>query len=193
MSVYKCVSKVQAALAATGIPKGQRNTQQNYNFRGIDDILSALAPLIAEHGLLILPFVKERTLVEGQSKGGGTLFYTTLKVEYSLVSVEDGSAHVVCAAGEAMDSGDKGTNKAMSSAFKNMAIQAFCIPTQGDNDTENHSPEWGGGTQQQPRQPQSKMMPECPQCGSDTSVDNSKTGSGFHCFKKLSGCGASWE
>jgi hypothetical protein len=38
--------------------------------------------------------------------------------------------------GEAMDSGDKATNKAMSAAYKYMAMQEFCIPTEGDNDAD---------------------------------------------------------
>jgi hypothetical protein len=35
-----------------------------------------------------------------------------------------------------MDSGDKATNKAMSAAYKYAAMQAFCIPTEGDNDAD---------------------------------------------------------
>ena len=35
-----------------------------------------------------------------------------------------------------MDSADKATNKAMSAAYKYAAIQAFCIPTEGDNDAD---------------------------------------------------------
>jgi hypothetical protein len=40
-----------------------------------------------------------------------------------------------------MDSSDKATNKAMSAAYKYAAFQAFAIPTEGDNDTENNTPE----------------------------------------------------
>lgn len=43
--------------------------------------------------------------------------------------------------GEAMDSADKATNKAMSAAYKYMATQEFCIPTEGDNDADLHTPE----------------------------------------------------
>jgi hypothetical protein len=35
-----------------------------------------------------------------------------------------------------MDSADKATNKAMSAAYKYMAMQTFCIPTEGDNDAD---------------------------------------------------------
>ncbi|MNY54686.1 hypothetical protein D3C86_1905820 [compost metagenome] len=38
-----------------------------------------------------------------------------------------------------MDSGDKATNKAMSAAYKYAAFQAFCIPTEGDNDADGQT------------------------------------------------------
>jgi hypothetical protein len=58
-----------------------------------------------------------------------------------LVSAEDGSKHTARTFGEAMDSGDKATNKAMSAAYKYMAFQTFAIPTEGDNDADNHTHE----------------------------------------------------
>ena len=135
--VYKSINAVQAALAVNGISKDRKNNQgSGYMFRGIDDIFNALAPLLATHGLCILPRVLSRDCVERQSKAGGTLFYTTVEAEFDFVSAEDGSKHTVKTFGEAMDSGDKGTNKAMSAAYKYAAFQAFCIPTEGDNDAD---------------------------------------------------------
>ena len=75
------------------------------------------------------------------SKSGGNLFYVTVEAEFDLVAAEDGSKHTIRTFGEAMDSGDKATNKAMSAAYKYAAMQAFSIPTEGDNDTENHTHE----------------------------------------------------
>ena len=44
--------------------------------------------------------------------------------------------------GEAMDTGDKATNKAMSAAMKYALLQTFCIPTEeGGKDTEENSHE----------------------------------------------------
>ncbi len=42
-------------------------------------------------------------------------------------------------AGEAMDSGDKGCNKAESAAYKYACFQAFCIPVEGDVDADSES------------------------------------------------------
>jgi hypothetical protein len=137
MEVYKAINAVQAELAKSGISKDRRNTQgAGYNFRGIDDIYNALAPLLADKGLCILPRVLSRESVERVSKQGGALFYITVEAEFDFVSTADGSKHTVKTFGEAMDSGDKATNKAMSAAYKYAAFQAFCIPTEGDNDAD---------------------------------------------------------
>jgi hypothetical protein len=136
LSVYKSINSVQAALAKTGISKNNRNQQQGYNFRGIDDVYNVLSPLLAEHGLCILPRMLSRSCEERQTQKGGTLFYVTVDAEFDFVCAEDGSKHTIKTFGEAMDSGDKATNKAMSAAYKYAAFQAFAIPTEGDNDAD---------------------------------------------------------
>jgi len=134
--VYEAIAGVMADLAKTGISKDSTNSQQNFKFRGIDAVYNALATKLAAHKLCILPRVLSRTVTEKQTRSGGALFYTVLDVEFDFVSAEDGSKHTVRTIGEAMDSGDKSTNKAMSAAYKYACIQAFCIPTEGDNDAD---------------------------------------------------------
>lgn len=143
-AVYKAINKVQADLAKIGIAKDRKNMQGKgggYNFRGIDDVYNALSPLLAEHGLCILPRMLKRECIERTSASGGALFYVTVEAEFDLVAAEDGSKHVVRTFGEAFDSGDKATNKAMSAAYKYAAFQAFSIPTEGDNDADAHTHE----------------------------------------------------
>jgi len=135
--VYKAINAVQTDLATVGITKDRRNQQgSGYNFRGIDDVYNTIAPLLAKHGLCILPRVLAREVTERLSQKGGALFYVTVEVEFDFVSAEDGSKHVVKTFGEAMDSGDKATNKAMSAAYKYACFQAFSIPTEADNDAD---------------------------------------------------------
>ena len=137
MKVYQSINAVQKELSTIGITKDRTNTQgSGYKFRGIDDVYNAIAPLLAKHGLCILPRVLTRECVERLSKNGGALFYVTVEVEFDFVSAEDGSKHTVKTFGEAMDSGDKATNKAMSAAYKYAAFQAFSIPTESDNDAD---------------------------------------------------------
>ena len=137
MKVYAAINAVQRALSVSGIEKNRRNTQgSGYNFRGIDDVYNAIAPLLAEHGLCIVPRFLTRVCEERQSKAGGALFYVTVEAEFDFISSEDGSKHTARTFGEAMDSGDKATNKAMSAAYKYAAFQTFAIPTEGNPDAD---------------------------------------------------------
>jgi len=140
MKVYQAINAVQKELSTVGITKDRTNTQgSGYKFRGIDDVYNAISPMLAKHALCILPRVLTRECVERLSKNGGALFYVTVEVEFDFVSAEDGSKHTVKTFGEAMDSGDKATNKAMSAAYKYAAFQAFSIPTESDNDADAHT------------------------------------------------------
>ena len=145
MQVYKAINAVQAALAKIGISKdGVNNQGTGYRFRGIDQVFNTLAPLLAEHGLCILPRVIKSEQTERTSSAGKLLIYSYVTMEFDLVASGDGSKHTVCTVGEAFDSGDKSMNKAMSAAYKYAAFQTFSIPTEGDNDADGSTHEVGG-------------------------------------------------
>jgi hypothetical protein len=133
-AVYRAIASVMEDVGREGIAKGRRNQQQGYSFRGIDDVYNALAPILARHHLIIVPRVLTREKTEQTTQKGGILFYVVVQVEFDIVCATDGSKITACTWGEAMDSADKATNKAMSAAYKYMAMQTFCIPTEGDND-----------------------------------------------------------
>lgn len=134
--VYAKIAAVMAEIAKEGIGKDRKNEQQGYKFRGIDDVYNALAGPLSRNGLVILPRMKEREVVERTTAKGNALFYVTVKAEFDFVAAEDGSLHTIEMYGEAMDSADKATNKAMSAAYKYACVEAFCIPTEGDNDAD---------------------------------------------------------
>lgn len=134
--VYAKIAAVQGELAKVGIAKSRRNAQQGYNFRGIDEVYAALSPLLSAHGLVIVPRVLEREVVERSTHKGTALFNVTVRAEFDFISADDGSIHTAATFGEAMDSADKATNKAMSAAYKYAAFMTFAIPTEGDNDAD---------------------------------------------------------
>jgi hypothetical protein len=161
--VYAAINAVQADLTKEGITKNRKNQQQGYSFRGIDDVFNALSPLMAKHGLCILPRILSRECVERQTAKGGTLFYVTVEAEFDFVSSKDASTHMVRTFGEAMDSADKATNKAMSAAYKYACLQAFAIPTEGDNDAD---------AQTHHVQPPQRPAPPAPQMMTDAQRKN---------------------
>ena len=141
MSVYQAISNVTAELARSGIGKTKRNAAQGFSYRGVDDVMQALAWALPRCGLVMLPRVVGRTERAAPSKSGGTIYSVILDVEWDLVSVVDGSRTVVRVHGEAMDAGDKATTKALSAAYKYAAVLAFSIPLEGIEDADAHSPE----------------------------------------------------
>lgn len=163
--VYPAINAVMAGLAKEGITKSRRNTQgQGFNFRGIDDVLNALSGLLVEHKLLMLPRVLNRTGEVRQSSGNKPIFVAFCEVEFDLVSAEDGSAHVIRTIGEAMDMSDKASNKAMSAAYKYAAIQAFCIPTEGDNDADAHTHDVANDAPPALGEAEQKMLRQIEEC-----------------------------
>lgn len=139
--VYSAICAVMEEIGKTGIAKDRKNQQQGYNFRGIDDVYNELNGILSRHGLVMLPSVVSSERDERQTKNGGALFYTRLTIDFKLVSSEDGSSDTIRTVGEAMDSADKSSNKAQSAAYKYAAMMVFCIPTEGDNDADQHTHE----------------------------------------------------
>lgn len=141
MEVYKSIAQITGEIAAVGVGKNNKNQQQGFAYRGIDDIYDVLAPYLATHKLCILPRVVSRTVTEKTNAKGTTLFYVSVTVEYDFISGLDGSKVTTRMEGEAMDSGDKATGKACSYAYKNNAIQVFCIPIEPawDPDAVSHT------------------------------------------------------
>lgn len=140
--VVRAILAVMKALGEQGIEKGRRNKEQGFNFRGVEDVINALTPLLVEHNLIIIPRFKTQTSTERESRKGGYLNDVVVSGEFDFISGVDGSMVTGATFGQGMDSADKATNKAMSGAFKYLSIFGFCIPTKGViDDTDDDHPE----------------------------------------------------
>lgn len=122
------------------ITKSERNQQQGFKFRGIDNVMNELHELFAKNDVFILQEVQDFTVDARPTAKGGTLFYTRAKIKFRYTTT-DGSFVETVNVGEAMDSGDKGMNKAMSIALKYSLLQMFLIPTEEQKDPEATTPE----------------------------------------------------
>lgn len=136
--IYSKIIAILREVDAVG--KNKKNAQQGYMFRGIDDMYNAVHPLFAKHGVFITSEVINREREERQTAKGGVLIYTILTCKFTFYA-EDGSSVTSTLDGEAMDSGDKSTNKSMSTALKYALMQMFLIPTEEKLDTEEETHE----------------------------------------------------
>lgn len=142
MSINAQLVNVTRRIAREGISKTRNNAQQGYKFRGVDEVMNAFAPILADEGLFLRPRFTEREQVERVTARGTPLFYVTVRGEFDFSNEAGESVTVGPFYGEAMDSGDKATNKAMATAFKYAMFQTFCVPlegvTGGDADAVTH-------------------------------------------------------
>lgn len=155
--IYAALAKVMAEVGHIG--KTRKNQAQNYQFRGVDDVVAHVQDIMAQHGVLCVPRVVERERDIVPSKSGGSMASVRLLVEHTFYAA-DGSAVVCTTLGEAMDSGDKASNKAMSAALKYALTETLLIPTyEVDRDTEEHSPQVAPPAPKTPPAPASKPSP----------------------------------
>jgi hypothetical protein len=137
MNIYASIIGVMGDISP--IAKGRKNVQQGFMYRGVDEVMNELQPILVKHKVFIVPEVLETTRAEKITSKGGTLFYSIQKVKFTFYA-DDGSSISAVIIGEGMDAADKASNKALAVAFKYACFQVFCIPTEDakDPDAESH-------------------------------------------------------
>jgi hypothetical protein len=129
--IYSKIAKVMAELEP--IAKARKNTQQNYSFRGVDDLMNAISPKLTANG--IFPVTQSVVDISSEtvtSKSGGTGWRIVRRYTFRFYA-EDGSFVDTTADGEAIDYGDKASNKAYSVAYREAMFKMFVIPVQNED------------------------------------------------------------
>lgn len=111
------------------VAKNDRNTQQGFTFRGIDSVVNAVAPALRKHNVVVMPDVLDYTYETVEiGRNRTAMGHVRLKVTYTFTGPA-GDSLSATVVGEAMDSGDKATAKAMSVCFRTALLQALALPT----------------------------------------------------------------
>jgi len=166
--IYKAITDAMAEISP--IAKAKKNEQQRFYYRGIDDVMNELHPILAKHKIFFRMDIMGEKREDRQTKNGSNLIYSIITAK-CYFATDDGSEVYTTVIGEGMDSGDKASNKAMAVAMKYACLQMFCIPTEDMSDPDSETPpastpknRQGDGKpsqgQRQPAQPQSKLSPE---------------------------------
>lgn len=157
MLIHEKISAIMSEIGAIG--KDQTNKSQGFKYRGIDDVMNALQPLLVKHGVFVVPEVTEHKREERKTNSGGNLLYSICTMKYTFFAT-DGSSITAVVVGEGMDSGDKATNKAMAIAFKYACFQVFCIPTEEMKDPDGDTPP-PSTPKQKPKEPEPLICETC--------------------------------
>ena len=127
LPIAQALNEIMKAVGA--IAKKDKNTAQGFNIRGIDSVVNAVSPALQKFGVVIVPSVEEyeyQTVEIGRNRTA--MGHVRVKVTYTFIGAS-GDAIKATVVGEAMDSGDKATAKAMSVAFRTALLQSLSLPT----------------------------------------------------------------
>ncbi len=137
MKIHEALTEVMKAVPV--VRKEDRNSAQNFSFRGIDATLNAVGPALRTHGVVVRPkLVEHNAEAITVGRNATPMRSVTVLVEYAFTGPE-GDSLVCLVPGEAMDAGDKAYSKAMSVAFRTALLQTLALPTdERDPDADSH-------------------------------------------------------
>lgn len=119
-----------------GLGGGDADGGISYAYRGIDQIAAAAQPLFAKYGVVIVPRVVESRVVDILVRNNPWTD-TFVRVEW-IIAGPNNTRLEGCTEGQGRDNNDKGANKAMTSAYKNLILRLLCIGDPND-DTDGHT------------------------------------------------------
>ena len=146
MTVYEAITEVSKTIGS--LAKEGFNEHQRYSFRGIDQLVTAVQPVLNEVGVNIIPQVLSHHS-EDRITDKNIQRWCTVEVKYTIVGPAGDSVNAIMV-GEATDTSDKAMNKAMSNAAKYFYFQTFWFGIGGMDDGDLDHIE-GGAPQSAPR------------------------------------------
>jgi len=129
--------KLAAAIAAIAgecgtVLQSGRNSHQGYTYASDADLKKHLQPLLAKHGIAIIP-----AQIEAEWDTKGNQSRCRMRVTYTIAH-KDGAQLTAQAYGEGINNGDKAAYVAQTGAFKYLLRTIFSVPT--TDDAEQASP-----------------------------------------------------
>jgi hypothetical protein len=122
-SIALTLQKVKA------VGKNERNQQQNFNYRGIDAVVNAVNPVLAEVGGFIVGEALSTEYESFVSAKGTAGTVARLTVRYKWYGTDGGEPVSGVVSSEANDYADKATAKAWSVALRTFLLQTLMLPT----------------------------------------------------------------
>lgn len=150
MEAMNLTQKLSAITGEIGaIPKEKKpGSSVAYAYRGIDDVMNKLNPLLAKHNITIQSKVLSSSL---QFRTKGSKETCLANVTYQLIFSDGTNSESIEEAAMSEDYGDKAMTQAMSMAYKYCILRKFCILTADVVDPDAYN---------QPQEPKKEVTDE---------------------------------
>lgn len=134
-NIAAALSAIAAEVGAVG--KGEVNAAQHFNYRGVDTVVNAVAPVLDSHHVTVRPVHVEHAYSQYETRNGAVMGHVLVTVTYRW-QLGDEYLDTV-ALGQSADAGDKAAPKAMSVAYRTCILQTLHLPTdEPDPDSQVH-------------------------------------------------------
>lgn len=130
-TVFDAIAAIMGELPAIGKGGKAADAQGGYAYRGIEQITAALQPLLAKHGVVVVPQADLISVTKSPGMKTDNWTDTVLRVKWCIYG-PDGTFVEAQTIGIGRDNADKGANKAMSQATKYLYLELFCISDKKD-------------------------------------------------------------
>lgn len=139
-NVIEAIAAVIAEMPSVGKERNMSSPSGSYKYRGIEDMTGAAGPLLGKHGVVIVPKV-ESVEIKDVTLNSKPWTRTELMVSYRIFGPGPSADISEISAGPflaiALDNSDKGSNKAMTQAYKQLLLQILCISDSKDDPDES--------------------------------------------------------
>lgn len=123
-ALARCVADVRA------VGKAGYNKEQNYNFRGVDAVVNAVHPVLAQHRVVFVPHAATPRYTPVTAKSGKAGRFVDLELTYRIYGPGGATDYIDAVVfGESADYGDKATAKAFSVGYRICLLQVMNLPT----------------------------------------------------------------
>lgn len=124
-NIYQLISTISEEAGALA-PEAKGGVP--FAFRGVDQVVSHLSPLLRKHGVVVVPEVVEQTVTTRELSAAKAITQTALRTRFTFYA-PDGTSVSATTAGLAQDYADRSTAQAQSVAFRVALLQVFTLPT----------------------------------------------------------------
>ena len=165
MSVLQKLHQVQAATRSLAANADVQTGTAKYKYVGGNKLLGAIRPKMDEVGLILTQEIVDITntpMTYNTQYGAKSEMYTSLRLRFTWIDIEDGSTLVNEFAANGMNAWDKGLGSALTYAERYYLMKLFHIATDEDDVDALIKPEAIDTTQQQGQTQTAPTQPQQP-------------------------------
>jgi hypothetical protein len=138
--VHVAFARVMADVQSVRKGDARDDAGGRYKFRGVDRVVNAVGPALRRHGVLVTPArIFDVEYRDTRTTNNKPMQECTLKVEWAVTGPKgDVLPTPLQSAGQATDTGDKATAKAVSVAHRVLLLTSLHIPTEDPTIDQGH-------------------------------------------------------